>query len=280
MKSKSIPTNSDEAPKLDFSDAMSYGDYLALEPLLDSQHTLSTHHDEMLFIIQHQTNELWMKLILHELGAAREQLRRDDLPPAFKMMARVSRITEQLVNAWSVLSTLTPAEYSQFRPFLGHASGFQSHQYRLIEFILGHKNEVMTRPFRHQPALFSLITQELETPSIYDEAIRLLARRGFEIDPTLLERDWTQPYTYHESVEAAWTTVYRDPNGHWELYELAEELLDLEDSFKQWQFRHFTTVRRIIGYKRGTGGTSGVGYLKGVMEIELFPELWKLRTQL
>ncbi len=269
-----------EAPKLDFSDSMSYGDYLTLDTVLNAQHRLSDHHDEMLFIIQHQTNELWMKLILHELRAARLHIAADDLPPAFKMLARVCRIMEQLVSAWTVLSTLTPSEYSQFRGYLGHASGFQSFQYRQIEFILGYKNPTMTRPFQHQPEQYTQIMQELQAPSIYDEAIRLLARRGFHIQPTLLQRDWTQPYGYDASVETAWTTVYQHTTQYWELYELAEKLLDLEDSFKQWQFRHFTTVRRIIGFKRGTGGTSGVGYLKSVVESELFPELWKLRTAL
>ncbi len=267
-----------ETPKLDFSDAMSYGDYLSLDTLLQEQHTLSDHHDEMLFIIQHQTNELWMKLMLHELSAAREAVRRDDLPSAFKMMARVSRIFEQLVDAWNVLSTLTPSEYSQFRAYLGQASGFQSHQYRMIEFMLGHKQAAMTRPFRHKPQIAERIHHELETPSLYDEVIRLLVRRGFAIEGA--ERDWTAPYPYNASAEAAWIQIYRAPNDYWDLYELGEELVDLEDAFKQWQFRHFTTVRRVIGYKRGTGGTSGVGYLKEVMDTELFPELWKLRTQL
>jgi tryptophan 2,3-dioxygenase len=269
-----------ENARLDFENTMSYGDYLALEDLLAAQHSLSQHHDEMLFIIQHQTNELWMKLILHELSAAREYLRRDDLPPAFKMMARVSRILEQLIGAWTVLSTLTPSEYTQFRPYLGHSSGFQSHQYRMMEFILGFKNEVLMRPFRHQAPIFEAIDAELRQPSLYDECVKLLARRGFEIEPTMLEREWSQPYVFHPSVANAWLQVYRQPDEHWDLYELAEELVDLEDAFKQWQFRHFTTVRRIIGFKQGTGGTSGVNYLRGVMDGELFPELWKVRTEL
>lgn len=273
-------THLGDTARLDFRDTMSYGDYLALTELLKAQHRLSDHHDEMLFIIQHQTNELWMKLMLHELGAAREQIKSDDLPPAFKMMARVSRIMEQLVSAWTVLSTLTPSEYSQFRPYLGHASGFQSYQYRMIEFILGHKNEVKTRPFAHQSEIYQQVVAELEVPSLYDETIRLLARRGFAIDSDLLERDWKQPYVANASVEQAWITIYRNPADYWDLYELAEELLDLEDSFKQWQFRHYTTVRRIIGNKRGTGGTAGTTYLKDVQDIELFPELWSLRTEL
>lgn len=266
--------------KLDFSDSMSYGDYLGLETLLSAQHPLSDHHDEMLFIVQHQTSELWMRLMLHELGAARRQIQLDELQPAFKMMARVSRIMEQLVRAWDVLATLTPSEYSQFRGLLGHSSGFQSHQYRMIEFILGAKNEVAARPFKHKPEIYAEVVSHLNAPSLYDEALRLLARRGFRIDAGVVERNWTQPNELNASVEAAWLEIYRDTAQHWELYELAEELVDLEDSFRQWRFRHLTTVQRIIGFKRGTGGTAGVSYLKGVLERELFPELWKLRTSL
>lgn len=266
--------------KLDFSDSMSYGDYLGLDTLLASQHPLSDHHDEMLFIVQHQTSELWMHLMLHELNAARTQIQRDDLPPAFKMMARVSRIMDQLVSAWDVLATLTPSEYSQFRGLLGHSSGFQSHQYRMVEYILGAKNETAAKPFKHKPDIFAAVDAQLRLPSLYDEAIRLLARNGFQIDAAIVERDWTQPSGFNESVEAAWLEVYRDPHRHWALYELAEELVDLEDSFRQWRFRHLTTVQRIIGFKRGTGGTAGVSYLRAVLDRELFPELWKLRTSL
>ncbi len=269
-----------EGAKLDFAEDMTYGDYLSLEMVLNAQSPRSTDHNEMLFIIQHQTSELWIKLMLHELTAARELIRRDELPPSFKMFARVSRIMEQLVHAWDVLATLTPSEYSAFRPSLAHASGFQSYQYRLVEFMLGNKNEVMTRPHSHEPGIYARVMQELRTPSIYDEAIRLLARRGFPIDAEMLERDWTQPYPANESVEQAWLTVYRAPEPHWELYELAEELVDLEDSFRLWRFRHKTTVERVIGYKRGTGGTTGVGYLKQVIDTQLFPELWKVRTDL
>jgi tryptophan 2,3-dioxygenase len=266
--------------KLDFDDEMSYGDYLALDSLLGAQHVLSPDHNEMLFIIQHQTSELWMKLMLHELTAAREQIKHDDLAPAFKMMARVSRIMEQLVHAWDVLSTLTPSEYSTFRPYLRHASGFQSYQYRLIEYVLGNKNEVMARPHRHKPEIHALIDKELHTPSLYDDAIKLLARRGYPIDAAALEHDWTQPYVHNESVQQVWLAIYKSPNEHWDLYELAEELVDLEDAFRQWRFRHVTTVERIIGFKRGTGGTAGVAYLKQVLDVQLFPELWKVRTDL
>jgi tryptophan 2,3-dioxygenase len=234
----------------------------------------------MLFIIQHQTSELWMKLMLHELNAARKQIKQDDLPPAFKMMARVSRIMEQLVRAWDVLSTLTPSEYSIFRPYLRSASGFQSYQYRLIEFIFGNKNEMLIRPYRHKSELYAVMERELNTLSLYDEAIQLLSRRGYKIDPAVLQRDWAQPYVLNESVENAWLHIYRNPDEHWDLYELAEELVDLEDAFRTWRFRHVTTVERIIGYKRGTGGTAGVAYLKHVLDIQLFPELWKVRTDL
>ncbi len=266
--------------KLDFADDMSYGDYLSLDHILNAQNPLSADHNEMLFIIQHQTSELWIKLMLHELNAARERLKQDDLSSAFKMMARVSRIMEQLVSAWDVLSTLTPSEYSSFRPFLRQSSGFQSYQYRMIEFILGNKNEVMIRPHRHHPDLMAILQAELEKPSLYDETLRLLARHGYTIDEAILNRDWTQPYQYNESVETAWLEVYRNPEVSWNFYELAEELVDLEDSFRQWRFRHMTTVKRIIGFKRGTGGTSGVGYLTQVLDTELFPELWRVRTSL
>lgn len=266
--------------KLDFRHDMSYGDYLALDEVLNAQHPLSTNHNELLFIIQHQTTELWLKLVLHELCAAREQIKRDDLPPAFKMTARVERIMRQLVEAWDVLSTLTPSEYSQFRPLLGHASGFQSYQYRLLEFICGNKNEVMIRPHEHRPDIHARLEKELHSPSLYDESLRLLARRGFAIPADVSERDWTQPYQHHDAVEQAWLEVYRAPEHHWDLYELGEELMDLEDSFRQWRFRHVTTVERIIGYKKGTGGTAGVQYLRNMLNIVLFPELWKVRTDL
>jgi tryptophan 2,3-dioxygenase len=269
-----------DGAKLNFDDDMSYGDYLALDSILEAQHPLSPDHNEMLFIIQHQTSELWMKLMLYELGAARTQIARDDLAPAFKMMARVSRIMEQLVHAWDVLATLTPSEYSAFRPYLRHSSGFQSFQYRMIEFVLGNKNEAMIRPHQHNPKRLAMVQAEMERPSLYDEVIRLLARRGYAIDTELLSRDSNKPYCHNASVEAAWLTVYKTPNDHWELYELAEELVDMEDTFRQWRFRHVTTVERIIGLKRGTGGTGGVSYLKHVLNVQLFPELWQVRTDL
>ncbi|MGF7130885.1 tryptophan 2,3-dioxygenase [Paraburkholderia sp. EB58] len=266
--------------QLDFSKSMSYGDYLSLGSILSAQHPLSPDHNEMLFIIQHQTSELWMKLALYELRAALNAVHRDELPPAFKMLARVSRIMEQLVQAWSVLSTMTPSEYTAMRPYLGSSSGFQSHQYRQIEFLLGNKNELMLKPHAHRPEVLSEVKATLDAPSFYDEVIRLLARRGFAIAPERLERDWTQPTTHDASVEAAWLEVYQNPSRHWELYEMAEELVDLEDAFRQWRFRHVTTVERIIGFKQGTGGTSGALYLRKMLDVVLFPELWHVRTML
>ncbi|WP_042886816.1 tryptophan 2,3-dioxygenase [Cupriavidus necator] len=266
--------------QMDFAREMSYGDYLGLDQILNAQHPLSPDHNEMLFIVQHQTTELWMKLMLHELRAARESVKADSLPPAFKMLTRVSRIMDQLVQAWNVLATMTPPEYSAMRPYLGMSSGFQSFQYREIEFILGNKNAAMLKPHAHRPEHLALVETALKTPSLYDEAIRLMARRGFAVDADCVERDWTQPTAYNASVEAAWLEVYRDPTAHWELYELGEKFVDLEDSFRQWRFRHVTTVERVIGFKRGTGGTEGVSYLRKMLDVVLFPELWKLRTDL
>jgi tryptophan 2,3-dioxygenase len=266
--------------QLDFTHSMSYGDYLSLDSILSAQHPRSPDHNEMLFIVQHQTSELWMKLALHELSAAREAVRRDESQLAFKMLARVSRIMDQLVQSWSVLSTMTPSEYTAMRPYLGTSSGFQSHQYRQIEFMLGNKNAQLLKPHAHRPDVHADVNAALETPSFYDEVIRLLARRGLPITPERLERDWTLPTTHDESVEAAWLTVYREPSRYWELYEMAEELVDLEDSFRQWRFRHVTTVERIIGMKQGTGGTSGAAYLRKMLDVVLFPELWRVRTLL
>jgi tryptophan 2,3-dioxygenase len=266
--------------QLDFSKSMSYGDYLSLDAVLNAQHPLSPDHNEMLFIVQHQTSELWMKLALYELRAALACVHRDELPPAFKQLARVSRILEQLVQAWNVLSTLTPSEYTAMRPYLGASSGFQSYQYRQIEFLLGNKNEQMLKPHEHRPEIYAQVKATLEAPSFYDEVIRLLARRGFAISPERLARDWTQPTLHDTSVEAAWLEVYRNPSQYWDLYEMAEELVDLEDAFRQWRFRHVTTVERIIGFKQGTGGTSGALYLRKMLDVVLFPELWHVRTVL
>ena len=270
----------EERAQLDFSQSMSYGDYLQLDAILTAQKPLSPAHDEMLFIVQHQTSELWMKLMLHELRAAIGHIARDELPPAFKMLARVSKIMEQLVHAWDVLATMTPPEYSAMRPYLGQSSGFQSYQYRCIEFALGNKNAAMLRPHAHRPDLLALVQAAFEAPSLYDEALRLLARRGIPVPASHLQRDFTQPYEASDAVEQAWLAVYRDPKAHWDLYQLGEELTDLEDAFRLWRFRHVTTVERVIGFKRGTGGTGGVSYLRKMLDVVLFPEIWKLRTDL
>jgi tryptophan 2,3-dioxygenase len=270
---------SDEGAQMSFDGRMSYGDYLGLSALLDAQHPLSDAHDEMLFIIQHQTSELWMRLAIHELTAARATLQGGDRRPAFKMLARVSRIFEQLNNAWDVLRTMTPSDYTTFRDALGQSSGFQSHQYRQIEFILGNRNPAMLRPHAHRPKIAALLQAELATPSLYDVALQAL-HASIPLPDAVLQRDIAMPHQASDAIIAAWSTVYRAPQTHWELYELAEKLVDLEDYFRRWRFNHVTTVERVIGFKRGTGGTGGVSYLKKMLEVELFPELWHLRTGL
>jgi tryptophan 2,3-dioxygenase len=266
--------------KLDFAGDISYGDYLHLDAVLNAQHPLSPDHNEMLFIVQHQTSELWMKLMLHELRAAVSAVAEDRLSAAFKMLARVSKIMEQLVHAWDVLATMTPPEYSAIRPYLANSSGFQSWQYRCIEFSLGNKNPAMLKPHAHRPDLLAHVEAAYRAPSLYDEALRLLARRGLAVPASHTERDWTQPYAEDAAVEQAWLEVYRAPETHWDLYQLGEELTDLEDAFRLWRFRHVTTVERVIGFKRGTGGTGGVSYLRKMLDTVLFPEIWKLRTDL
>ena len=270
----------DERAQLDFSQSMSYGDYLHLDALLNAQKPLSPDHNEMLFIIQHQTSEQWMKLMLHELRAAIDNVAKDELATAFKMLARVSKIMEQLVHAWDVLATMTPPEYSAIRPYLANSSGFQSAQYRCIEFALGNKNAAMLKPHAHRPDLLAQVQAAFVAPSLYDEALRLLARRGWAIPATHLERDWTQGYVESDEVQEAWLACYRNPKQHFDLYQLGEELTDLEDAFRLWRFRHVTTVERVIGFKRGTGGTGGVSYLRKMLDVVLFPEIWKLRTDL
>jgi tryptophan 2,3-dioxygenase len=269
-----------EQAQLDCSAIMSYADYLQLDTLLGAQQPRSPDHNEMLFIVQHQTSELWLKLVLHELRAAIAAIAADELGSAFKMLARVSRIMEQLVHAWDVLATMTPAEYSRIRPHLGSASGFQSAQYRCLEFLLGNKNAAMLEPHAHDPQRLAAVRAAFETQSLYDESLRLLSRRGLAIPAGHVERDWTQPYVESSDVEQAWLTVYRDPQRHWDLYQLGEELTDLEDAFRLWRFRHVTTVERIIGFRRGTGGTGGVSYLRKMLDVVLFPEIWRLRTDL
>jgi tryptophan 2,3-dioxygenase len=259
---------------------MSYADYLHLDAVLGAQHPLTGAHDELLFIIQHHTSELWMRLAVHELAAARQAIAADNPSPAFKMLARVSRIFEQLNNAWDVLRTMTPSDYTEFRTTLGESSGFQSWQYRQIEFMVGNRNRAMLRPHAHRPDILAALVAELARPSLYDEALRLVARSGITVPQVVLARDVSEPYAPSEGVIEAWRQVYLAPEQHWALYELAEKLVDFEDYFRRWRFNHVTTVERVIGFKRGTGGTSGVSYLKRMLEVELFPELWRVRTVL
>jgi len=265
-----------EGAQMSFDGRMSYGDYLGLDAILSAQNPLSDAHDEMLFIIQHQTSELWMRLAIHELDAARTQLQTGDMRPAFKMLARVSRIFEQLNSAWDVLRTMTPSDYTTFREALGQSSGFQSHQYRLIEFMLGNRNKAMLRPHAHRSELTALLEDELNKPSLYDVALSALN----DTHPFAVDADAGTPEQTHDAVMASWRKVYEDPHTYWELYELAEKLVDLEDYFRRWRFNHVTTMERVIGFKRGTGGTGGVSYLKRMLEVELFPELWHVRTGL
>ena len=269
-----------EGAKLDYTNDMTYGDYLQLDQLLSAQQPLSPVHDEMLFIVQHQTSELWMKLMLHELHAAMQALQTGEASVAFKMMARVSRIMAQLVSAWDVLATMTPPEYSALRPYLANSSGFQSAQYRCIEFALGNKNATMLKPHAHKPELLAMVQQAFEAPSLYDIAIGLLAKAGLPIDQQHLQRDWTQSHASSANVQAAWKVVYQNPQQHWELYQLGEKLTDIEDTFRLWRFRHLNTVERVIGMRRGTGGTSGTGYLKAMLDVVLFPEIWQVRGEL
>ena len=270
----------DEGAQMAFDGRMAYGDYLRLETVLDAQLPLSQAHDEMLFIIQHQTSELWMKLAIHELRSAIEAIRADRLQPAFKMLARVARIFEQLNGAWDVLRTMTPSEYTTFRDSLGQSSGFQSHQYRAIEFLLGNRNLAMLKPHAHRDDTTAMLETILAGPGLYDEALRLIARHGFAIGADATRTDWRSSRDENAEVLASWAAIYRAPEEHWALYELAEKLVDLEDYFRRWRFNHVTTVERIIGLKTGTGGTGGVSYLRRMLDIVLFPELWKVRTQL
>lgn len=263
-----------------FQKSMSYSGYLHLEAILSSQYPLSNHHDEMLFIIIHQTSELWMKLIIHELTAAIEYIKSNDLEPSFKILSRVSRIQQQLIQSWSVLSTLTPSEYLQFRDKLGSSSGFQSYQNRLIEFALGYKNAPALAVYQHQIELYEKMQKALHKPSIYDAAIHALVARGIHVDEEVLKRDISKNYIPNASVEEAWLKVYRNVDQYWDLYELAEKLVDIGTQQQLWRFNHMSTVERIIGHKQGTGGSSGVQYLKRVVDHQFFPELWSLRTQL
>ena len=269
-----------EGAQMSFDGRMSYSDYLHLERVLDAQQPLSEAHDELLFIIQHQTSELWMKLAIHEIRATIKAIHNGELQPAFKMLSRIARIFEQLTGAWDVLRTMTPSEYTEFRDQLGQSSGFQSYQYRAIEFLAGNRNLAMLGPHAHRSDVVAKLEEILSQPSLYDEALLLLARNGFDIGEDAQRTDWRTTRTANDKVLNAWKTVYASPEKYWMLYELAEKLVDFEDYFRRWRFNHVTTVERIIGLKRGTGGTSGVSYLRRMLEVELFPELWKVRTEL
>jgi tryptophan 2,3-dioxygenase len=264
----------------DFSKDMSYGQYLQLEPVLDAQKPLTDAHDEMMFIIIHQTGELWMKLCVHELTGAIHHLQKGDIGPALKMLTRISRIQEQLIQSWRILGTMTPSDYLAFRDALGHSSGFQSYLYRTMEFSLGNKNPAMARVHKDHPVADAMVQAALEAPSLYDEVLKLLARAGFSVPESATSRDWRAPYEPDVQVEAVWREIYSDPERHWRHYELGEKLVDLEDKFQQWRFSHMKTVERIIGYRQGTGGTSGVAYLKKALDLRFFPELWTVRTAL
>jgi tryptophan 2,3-dioxygenase len=265
----------------DFSAAMSYGDYLGLDRLLSAQHPRSepAQHDELLFIIQHQTSELWLKLMLHELRSARALLTTDELAPALKRLARVKRIQEVLTDQWSVLATLTPSEYAEIRPFLATSSGFQSWQYRAVEFLLGNKNADMVKVFDHDEDARALLAGLLVEPSLYDEFLRYLSRRGYAVPAELLERDFTQPYRENDELVDTFAAVYARPSEHWGVYETCEELVDLEDNFQQWRFRHLQVVTRTIGHKTGTGGSSGVDFLRRALDLTFFPELYSVRAR-
>jgi tryptophan 2,3-dioxygenase len=266
----------------DFRDRMSYGSYLDLDTLLSAQKPVSVpeHHDELLFIIQHQTTELWLKLVLHELEDARDLLRADQLPPALKRIARVKHIQKTLTEQWSVLATLTPTEYAQFRGFLGNSSGFQSYQYRAVEFVLGNKNRRMLTVFRDDPAALALLTGLLEAPSVYDEFLRYLARAGHAVPRSVLERDVTSAHVFSPDLVPVFRDIYEHAAEHWSEYEACEELVDLEDNFQLWRFRHLKTVQRTIGMKIGTGGSSGVSFLQKALDLTFFPELFAVRTEI
>jgi tryptophan 2,3-dioxygenase len=271
---------STESVHWDFREAMSYGDYLRLGELLSCQQPLTREHDEMLFVIIHQTSELWIKLCLHEISGAIRQIRADELGLAFKMMARVARVQANLIQSWEILSTMTPFDYSSFRSALGKSSGFQSFQYRMLEFRLGNKNAQAARVFEANSTIAKQVATALSEPSIYDESLALLARRGFPIPDDKLTRDFSQPYVCDSRVTDAWRLVYHDVEKHWDLYELAEKLVDVEYRFHLWRFSHMKTVERILGAKRGTGGTSGVSYLRKALDLRFYPELWDVRTDI
>ena len=282
MSDKDIKTSVDISGEKDihWKRDVSYGDYLELDKLLNAQNIRSNSHDEMMFIIIHQASELWMKLCIHELASAMEKLKSDEIGPAMKMISRIARIQEQLIHSWNILSTMTPKDYMSFRDSLGQSSGFQSYQYRVIEFSLGNKNEAMIKAHTDHEDRFAAVKGALQAPSIYDLTVQLLSRRGFDIPKSHIDRDWSKPYDASDTVEAAWKEIYKQGEDHWELYEWAEKLVDLEHRFQTWRFSHMKTVERIIGYRRGTGGTAGVHYLNKALELRFFPELWNVRTAL
>jgi tryptophan 2,3-dioxygenase len=271
---------SDEPIHWELGSSLSYGEYLQLDKVLDAQKPLSYEHDETMFIIVHQTSELWMRLMLHELHAALECIRRDDLDPSFKMFGRVSRVQTQLISTWDVLSTMTPFEYSAFRNALGRSSGFQSFQYRMLEFLLGNKNADLIKVHQRDPKAYEALERALDAPSLYDEVLRLLSRRGYGIPDDYLARDFREPYKASKEVAGAWLGVYHNAEKDWDLYELAERLVNLDHNFQLWRCHHLKTVERIIGYKPGTGGTGGVSYLAKALELKFFPELWQIRTSM
>jgi len=278
--STSVVDVSNEPVHWDLSGSQSYGEYLQLDKLLNAQTPNTFEHDEMLFIIIHQSTELWMKLCIHELSAAIAQLQRDNVGPVLTGLNRMARIQAQLAQSWEILASMTPMDYSAFRNSLGKASGFQSYQYRTLEFMIGNKNPSMIEVFRRDAALYKKLESTLNAPSLYDETLQLLSRRGFGVPADRLDRDWAQPYEASKGVAAAWLAVYHNRAQSWDLYELAERLVDLDHKFQQWRFNHMKTVERIIGYKRGTGGTSGVAYLSKALELRFFPELWSVRTSM
>ena len=282
MNSETNKRDLEPGIELDLGDRTTYAGYLGLDRLLSSQHPLSDpqHHDEMLFIVQHQVSELWMKLVIHELQAAIAHLKNDELDPCLKILSRVKHIQKQLFEQWSVLETLTPSEYLQFRHVLGPASGFQSVQYRSIEFLLGNKNADMLRVFSHDPGAQNLLREILEAPSLYDEFLRYLARHGHAVPAASAERNWTEPYARNADLIAVYQRIYENPDAHWDEYHMCEQLVDVEVSFQLWRFRHMKTVERVIGFRRGTGGSSGVGFLKKALELTFFPELFDVRTEL
>ena len=271
---------SDEAVHWELGSSLSYGEYLQLDKVLDAQKPLTYEHDEMMFIIVHQSSELWMRLMLHELRGVVECVRRDDLDPSFKMLGRVSHVQTQLIATWDVLSTMTPFEYSAFRNALGRSSGFQSVQYRMLEFLLGNKHAQMVEVHKRDPKGYEALQRTLEAPSLYDEALRLLSRRGYGIPEEYLTRDFKEPYVANKQVAGAWLGVYHNAEKDWDLYEFAERLVDLDHKFQLWRCHHLKTVERIIGYKPGTGGTGGVSYLAKALELKFFPELWQIRTSM